>query len=213
MKMKGFKLMAYAAILMPMLFSCSGGAGSSDTLLFGSLPGVYEQFLTEKDQITEEAKNIKSEAEKAELIEKSEKMKKEWSAKIEESAKSLDGKPIEFAESDITVIDPISLQFDGFFSKSDLDPRFSVNGSAKAASEINTGFDYVISAETIYIVGYDAEGQQVYKTKAGFISVENVDGKAIVKAETPVTFDPILFSEKEIAEYKSAKTLKLEILR
>lgn len=211
--MKTIKLMALVAILTPMLFSCSGGVGSSDTLLFGSLPGVYGQFQTEKDQLQEEAKNINSEADKAKLIEKSEKMKEEWSAKIEESAKSIDGKTIEFAESDIKVINPISLQFDGFFSKTDMTPKFKINGSAEAPAEINTGEMYVGTSENVYIVGYNAEGQEVYQIKGGFIPVENVDGKAVVKAGTAVNFDTFHFSGKKVEEYEAAKTLKLEVRR
>ncbi len=211
--MKIFRLMAIASTLMPLLFSCSGGAGSVGTPLFGSLPGVYEKFQKEKDQLTEAAKNIKSEAEKAELIEKSTKMQEEWGVKIEESAKSLNGKPIELAESNIKVTEPISLGFDRFSSKSDLMPTFRVSGSAEVTSEIETGFNYVLTSEKIYIVGYDAEGQQVYKAKVGFIPVVNVNKKAVVKAGTPVEFDGIWFYGKDVEAYKSAKTLKLEILR
>lgn len=212
MKMKCIKFVALASILTPMIFSCSG-AGSSDTLLFGSLPGVYGQFQAEEAQLQEEAKNITSEAEKAKLIEKSEKMKEEWSGKIEESAKALDGKTIEFAESDIKVTEPISLQFDGFFSEIDMTPQFKINGSAEAPAEINTGEMYLGTSENVYIVGYNAEGQEVYKINAGFIPVENVDGKAVVKAGTAVNFDTLYFSEKKAEEYEAAKSLKLEVRR
>lgn len=212
--MKSLKLfvatLAVAAITMS---SCSDGTGSSGTPLFGSLPGVYEKFQTEQDKLSEEAKNIKSEADKAKLIEKAEKIQEEWSAKIEESAKALDGKTIEFAESDIKINEPLSLEFDGFTSKSDLAPKFKINGSCETASEINTGVVYLGPSEKVYIVGYDADGQQVYKVKVGAVSAENVDGNAVVKAAEPVTFTPVYFSEKEVGEYKAAKTLKLEVLR
>ncbi len=45
-----------------------------------------------------QAENIKTEADKKELIEKSEKMQAEWKVKIEECAKTLNGKPIEVRE-------------------------------------------------------------------------------------------------------------------
>lgn len=208
--------MALVAALVPMLFSCSGGSGSSSSAasLFGSLPGVYEQYQAEKDQLSEEAKNIKSEADKKKLIEKSEKMQEKWGPKIEESAKALDGKPIEFAESDVKITEPLSLEFDGFTSsKSDFLPKFKVNGAAETASEINTEAVYLSSTEQVYIVGYNAEGEQVYKVKAGFVSAENVDGKAVVKAAEPVTFTSVCFSAKEVADYSAAKTLKLEVIR
>lgn len=213
--MKSIKTMAFVAAIMPMLLSCSGSSGSSsESVLFGSLPGVYAQFQAEKDKLSEEAKNIKSEADKAKLIEKSEKQQEEWSGKIEASAKALDGKPIEFAESDIKVTEPISLQFDGFTSsKSDLLPKFKVNGSAQAAKEINTDAIYVGVSESVYIVGYNETGEQVYKIKMGFVPSENVDGNAVIKAGTPISLDVVHFSPKYLNDYEAAKTLKLEVCR
>lgn len=213
MTMKSIKLLAIVAAMVPMMYSCSGGAGSS-SLLFGSLPGVYSQFQEEKDKLTEEAKNIKSEDDKKKLIEKSEKLQNKWSEKIEESAKTLDGKTIDFAESNIKITEPLSLEFERYSSsKSDLLPMFKVNGSAETASEINTDAVYLGATEDVYIVGYNAEGEQVYKIKAGFVSDENVDGKAVVKAAMPVTFGSICFSDKDLENYTAAKTLKLEVLR
>lgn len=211
--MKIFKLMALAAIAMPFMFSCSGGGSSSDTLLFGALPGQFEQLLAEQAELKEKAKDIKSEAEKAELIKKSEEIKEKWSGKIEESAKALDGKQIEFAQSDVKVTQPVSLQYEGFFSKSDMTPKFKINGAAEVTSEINTDAPYILPSEHVYIVGYNAEGQEVYRIKAGFVAADNVDGKSVVKAGTPVTFDPIVFSDNKVEQYKEAKTLKLEVLR
>lgn len=43
--MKIIKLMALAAILMPLLFSCSGGGSSAGML--GQLPDKYAQFTEE----------------------------------------------------------------------------------------------------------------------------------------------------------------------
>lgn len=211
--MKIFKLMALAAIAMPFMFSCSGSGSSSDTLLFGALPGQFEQLLAEQAELKEKAKDIKSEAEKAELIKKSEEIKEKWSGKIEESAKALDGKQIEFAQSDVKVTQPVSLQYEGFFSKSDMTPKFKINGAAEVTSEINTDAPYILPSEHVYIVGYNAEGQEVYRIKSGFVAAENVDGKSVVKAGTPVTFDPIVFSDNKVEQYKEAKTLKLEVLR
>ncbi len=213
MKMKSIRLMAFAAVLMPLLYSCSGGAGSSDTPLFGPIPGLYEQFQAEKDKITKEAENIKTEAEKAALIEKSTKMTEQWGVKLEEGAKSLNGKPVEFEVSNLMVNEPISLEFEGLKGKSDLLPTFKVNGRAVADADIDTGFDYVLPSEMVYIVGYDAEGQLVYKVKAGSIPAQNVDKKSVVKAGTAVTLSKVQFSSKNVEEYKAAKTLKLEIHR
>lgn len=206
--MKCIKMLAIVAVVVPMLFSCSGGAGSSDSALLGSLPGEYKKFEEEKAQIKEEAKNVKSEADKKKLIEKSQKMESEWSVKLEKSAKSLDGKTLEFAESDIKVTEPVSFEFDGFFSKSDMEPKFKINGAAEAPAEINLDVNYVLPSERVYIVGYNAEGQEVCKIHAGSIAVEDVDGKSVVKAGTPVKFDTFNFNPNE--DYGAAKTIKLE---
>ena len=91
--MKKLKTMALIAMCMPFLSACSG-SGSEDNSLYGQLPDRYEQFVKEKEQLREQAKDIKTEAEKKALIEKSEKMTETWKVKIEESAKALNGKPI-----------------------------------------------------------------------------------------------------------------------
>lgn len=140
-------------------------------------------------------------------------MKEKWSGKIEESAKALDGKPIEFVESDIKVTAPLSLQFDGYFDQSDLISNFNINGSAEAATDITAGKRYVTPNEYVYIVGYNAEGQEVYSIHVGFIPVENVDGKPVVKAGAAVKFNRFQFSGKITEEYEAAKSLKLEVRR
>lgn len=65
--MKTFKSMAFFAILMSLMFSCSGGGSTSDSTLFGPLPEYFEQISAEQAKLKEEAKNIKSEAEKPSL--------------------------------------------------------------------------------------------------------------------------------------------------
>lgn len=72
--MKIIKLMALAAILMPLLFSCSGGGSSAGML--GQLPDKYAQFTEEKAELKKEAENIKTEADKKRFLEKSEKLNK-----------------------------------------------------------------------------------------------------------------------------------------
>lgn len=209
--MKIIKLMALVAIFMPLLFSCSGGSSSSG--MFGSLPDKYGKYVEEKNKIEKEAENIKSEAEKKELIEKSEKLKKEWKVKIEKSAKELDGKPINIAECQFSVTSPISLEFNDFHSEARLIPSFEVDGEAKAAADINTDVDYVMNQEPVNIVGYDAEGKQINKNRIGHITVENVDGKIFIKADTPIQFDSVIFNESDLESDKNVKSFKLELLR
>lgn len=208
--MKILKMMAVAALFMPLLFSCSGGS-SSDNKLFGAIPDQYAQFLEDKAKIKEEAKNIKTAEDKKALIEKSEKMTEKWREKIGDSAKALSGKPIEIAECDFNVTEPMSLEFEDFFSKSDLTMNFKLKGAAAVKADTKTELDYVRKSLQVYIVGYDAEGNEVYKTKAGFVDAENADGKVLLKANTPVKFDYIHFGKSDVEGSKAAKTYKLEV--
>ena len=211
--MKKMKQMALAVLLMPLLFACSGGS-STDTNLYGSLPEKYEKFMQEKADLKKQAENIKTEADKKELIEKSEKMQAEWKVKIEECAKTLNGKPIEVEKCDFTITTPLTLEFTDFYSNSNLTPSFKINGEATATSDMKTGNDFVLPSENVYLVGYNTEGQEVYKTLVGNIAAENVDGKAFVKAGTPVEFKKLKFSKSDIENgCMDAKTYKLELKR
>ena len=211
--MKKMKQMALAVLLMPLLLACSGGS-STDTNLYGSLPEKYEKFMQEKADLKKQAENIKTEADKKELIEKSKKMQAEWKVKIEECAKTLNGKPIEVEKCDFTITTPLSLEFTDFYSNSNLTPSFKINGEATATSDMKTGNDFVLPSENVYLVGYNAEGQEVYKTLVGSIAAENVDGKTFVKAGTPVEFDNVKFSNSDLKNgCKDAKTYKLELKR
>lgn len=209
--MKKMKQMALAVLLMPLLFACSGGS-STDANLYGSLPEKYEKFMQEKADLKKQAENIKTAADKKELIEKSEKMQAEWKVKIEECAKTLNGKPIEVEKCDFTITTPLSLEFTDFYSNSNLTPSFKINGEATATSDMKTGNDFILPSENVYLVGYNTEGQEVYKTLVGYIAAENVDGKTFVKAGTPVKFENVKFSNSDIENgCKDAKTFKLEL--
>lgn len=204
------RILVLGAIAFPILTSCSGGSASKASL-FGSLPAEHEQFQAEKDAIKAKAKDIKTEADKAKLIAESQEMEEKWAAKIEETAKSLDGKPIGITDSEIKVTTPLSLTFDGFFSKSDLTPLFKINGSAKAAADITPEGEYPRAVYSVYIVGYDATGQETFSSKIGHITAEQTDNTAVIKAGTPVNFESLQFSGKKAADYQLTETLKLEV--
>lgn len=203
------KLMAMAAIIASALWSCSGGG--ADTLLFGKLPGVYAGMLADKEAIREEAKSVSSASQMKDLSEKADKLQEEWAARIEEAARGLDGREIEFAESDITVTKPLSLTYEGFFSKSSMTPDFIVSGEAEASADIIPESKLPLTSYTVYIVGYDAAGQEVFANKVGFIPAEMAGGKSVIKAGTPVDFDHLYFSEKKAEDYPKAAVLKLEV--
>lgn len=202
-------LLAIAAMAATIIISCAGN-GSSKGSPFGSLPEKCAQFQQEKEKMSKEAESIKTEAEKAALMKKWNQMVEKWRPKIEESAKALDGKALTLAESDFDVTEPISFQFEKFIGDNELSNlMFNVNGSAKAATDITV--NYFGTRESVYLVGYNAEGNEAYKIKIGSIDVENSGaGKGVIAAGTPVNFHSfnVNFSSQD---YKDAQTLKLEI--
>lgn len=202
------KLLVIATIFMPAMFSCSGG---SKVPVFGSLATTYSEYDAESEALKEEAKNIKTEEEKAKLIKKSEELNEKWGKKIESSAKSLDGKTIDFAESNFKVTEPISLQLKEFHTNGFI-PEFTINGAAEAAEDITTDMNYTGSIKTVCITGYNAEGQDVYRIGVGNVDVENRDGKIFVKAGTPVKFTYMNFAKSKVDKYLEAVTVKLELL-
>ena len=200
-------LLAIAAMSAFIMISCSGSGSSKGP--FGSLPEKCAQFQQEKGQLEKEAESITTEAEKAKLMEKWNKMVEKWRPKIEESAKALEGKAIEFSEGDFNVTEPISFQFDKFFGDNELTRLyFNVNGSAKAATDITT--KYFGTRTPVYLVGYNAEGKEIYKIQIGKIEVENRDGQGFIAAGTPVNFHSFMVNLGD-QEYKDAQTLKLEV--
>ena len=64
---------------------------------------------------------------------------------------------------------------------------------------------------TVYLVGYDAEGTALFASKAGFVPAENVDGKGLVKAGTPVTLETLTYNDKYNEIYPKVKSLKFVV--
>lgn len=203
------KLMAVAAIAAATMTSCGGGS-SSEALLFGKVPAIYAELKAEKDAIKEDAKSISSVSDFADLAEKENKIKEEYTGKLEEAAKALDGKEITFAEGDIKVTAPISLTYKSI-SKSDLAPSFEINGTAEAAADITPESTYSQIAYIVYIVGYDADNQEVFTNRAGLIYGEKVGDKDVIKAGTQIKFETLYFSARQAEEYSKATSLKLII--
>lgn len=65
-------------------------------------------------------------------------------------------------------------------------------------------------SSNVYIVGYDADGKEVFESKVGFIAAQKEGDKSVIKAGTPVKFDQLQFSPKKIEGYEQATTLRLE---
>lgn len=222
---KTIKLVALAAIVAATMASCAGKSSSdagaagtaeassttSESLLFGELPALHIEMQAAKDAIKEEGKQVKTEAQFKELAEKEEKIKAEYTAKIEEAAKALNGNAINLTDGDIKVTEPVALTYEGFFSKTGLTPKFSVSGKAEAAADFTPETKYPQDSYTVYVVGFDGSGQEVFSSKIGFIAAVKEGGKSVVKAGTPVKFDNMQFGAKKAADYQKATSLKLMV--
>lgn len=207
-----FKTMALAVIISPLFLSCSGVASSgSESLLYGNLPAVHGEMQEAKEALMEEYKACESEAKAKSLMEKGDKLGEEYLAKIEEAAKALDGREIKITDGDIKVTAPVSLTFKKFFSKIDMTPYFMTNGGAEAAVDITPDSEYPLTIYQVYIVGYGADGQELFTSNVGQIDAVETDGKGVIKAGTPVKFHEIQFSDKKVKEYQQATSLKLEV--
>lgn len=201
-------LATIAATAMMMLSSCSG-SGSDNGSLFGSLPSEYAEMMAERDALKEKAKDIKSEAEKAEFIEKGKKLDEKWSKKLEKSAKDLDGKELNITDSIFKITAPLSLTFENLQS-SDLEPSFKVNGSAETVEPTTVENTY-LTARTVYIAGYDAEGNELFKSEVGKVAGTLTGTTLEIPAGTPVEFGTLRFSDRYVDKYPETKTLKLII--
>lgn len=197
---------ALIAVVMLTLSSCSGG-GSGKSLLFGSLPSEYAQLKAERDKLEEKAKNVKTEAEKNEIIEKGKKLDEKWAPKLEKAATELDGKEINFTDGIFKVTSPISLTFEKLTSRN-LEPIFKINGSAETTEAITIENTFN-NSRLVYIVGYDAEDNEVYKIQVGRIVGEVNLNVLEIPAGTPVEFSTLTFHGAYVDKYPEAKTLKL----
>lgn len=201
-------LLLSMAVLALLVTSCSGAGSDNDKgSLFGSLPKEYAKMMAERENLKEQAKNVKSEAEKAKLIEKGKKMDEEWSAKLESTAKGLDGKEIVLADGEFKVTAPLSLTFEKL-NGNDLEPSFMINGSAENIDPITIENRYLPSC-IVYIAGYDAEGNELFKSEVGSIKGTLTNNVLEIPAGVQVEFTTLRFNGKYVDEYSAAKTLKL----
>ena len=89
-------------------------------------------------------------------------------------------------------------------------PYYGVDGQAEAAADIVPASALPQNSYNVYIVGYDADGKEVFESKDGFIAAQKEGDKAVIKAGTPVKLDQLQFSPKKIEGYERAATLGLQ---
>lgn len=220
--MKVLKLTAMVAIAMAILtLSSCGGVGSSDSKFFGKVPGIYSEMTGKKEALQEKFKTCESQDEAMKLKADAEKAAKEYETKLEEAGKALDGKTIEIESTpEITVNSPITLTFDGFWSKSSLEPKFKMEGDVVVAQDyqsedskkLSTGNPsrYVGMGQQAFLVGYDDAGTRVFSQKVGYFPMDLISESALgVKAGTPLKFETFQITEKNAEGCLKATSLKL----
>lgn len=210
MKTRHFIGAAAIALASFTLASCSGGS-ASESDLFGALPGEMTQFQSEMDALQEKAKDIKTEADKKKLIAESQEIQEKYTAKIEESAKALDGKELKITDGEFAVAQPVTLTFDGFANKKTLSPRFKLGGELSVPADFSPAAPLFGASYDVYLVGYDAEETALFASRVGFVGAENVDGKGVVKAGTPVTLETLTYNDKYNEVYPKVKSLKFVV--
>lgn len=196
---------AMAAAVMITLSSCSGSS-SEKSLLFGSIPSEYAELKAERDKLDEQAKTVKTEEEKAELIKKGQKLEEKWTPKLEKAANELDGKELDITDGTFKVTSPVSLTFEKLKNRS-LEPIFKINGTVETA-EVITVENSINPTLLVYIAGYDAEGNDVYHSQVGRITGEVNQTTVVIPVGTPVDFSTLTFNGALVDKYPEAKTLK-----
>lgn len=199
-----------ALVMLPIMLSCSGDGSSKSP--FGSLPEVYEGYLQAGEKLKKEAQNIKTDEDKAKYLEKSEKLKAEWAGKIEKAAKKLDGKTIDFEEGEFIVSEPISFQFNDIAEKAYLHAVFNVNGSAETAADTTLARDFYARDASVRMVGYDSEGQELFRTNVGVIDCQEKEGKSFIPKGTPIKFNFFHYGGKDAPTYGNTAVLKFEVV-
>lgn len=207
---KMLSLLLGALVMLPMMVSCSGEGSSKSP--FGSLPEVYEGYLQAGEKLKKEAEKIKTDEDKAKYLEKSEKLKAEWAGKIEKAAKKLDGKIIHFEEGEFTVSEPISFQFNDISEKAYLHAVFNFVGSAVTADDTILARDFYASNASVKMVGYDSEGQELFRTNVGVIDCQEKEGKSFIPKGTPIKFNFFQFGGKDAPTYGNTAVLKFEVI-
>ncbi len=204
--------------------SCGGGSGSaSDSRFFGKVPGIFANMIEKKEVLKEQYKTCSTEDEAKKIYAEAESAEKDFSAKLEEAAKGLDGKTIEIQSSpEITVKSPITLTFDGFQSKLDMTPRFKLAGDVVAGQDYQSKDSKSISkaggditrytglSEHVYLIGLDDTGAQVFRSKVAYFPIGLItDSELGVKAGTKLVFETFTITEKNVEGCLKATSLQL----
>ena len=205
------------ALIAATLASCGGGADNSLSGLFGNIPGTLEKYNTERKSVESSANKDNYEKVSKQI----DKLKEETTAKLEEYAKSLNGKelPIVVNESELKVEEPLTLEFKNVFSNLKA-VEFGLAGKVVAAADLTLnipagdlkkddwlgGSNVVITAYLpVHIEFLDKEGNVVDTRTIGKLTAENDGEKAVIVAGTPIEFNSTIPVSDKYVNVESAR--------
>lgn len=221
MNLKFYSAIAIAAFV---LASCGKGGSSftSDALLFGAIPDIYLEYETETAALLEKAQQSDNINDLQSINEKGEALKDNLHGKLEEAAQAWSGKTLDVTVGeDLTVITPITVTFDGFFSSTS--PQYTLNGDVETTQEIDAKYNdnllkYYSSRQNelltygVLLVGLDEQGQEIVSQRVGSVQLAWANNHVVIPAKTKVKFDNKLsFNDNNAEKYTKIKSLTLKV--
>jgi len=224
--MKKIGLMTLAAAAASFALTSCGGSSAPSSLLFGKVPGIVTEFQAERDRMKNELSQCKSQSDGLKLIADFEALEAETFAKAEEAGKAWSGTTLEVESNELfEVKTPVTVTFDGFFSKSDMTAKYTLAGEIVVAKEciwepVKKSDESVIRMiqkegikpyNTIHVevIGLDADGNELVRNRIGYVQLALIGDRVGVRANTPIQFESLVMKKKSAAEYPKVKSLKL----
>ncbi|MGM9693431.1 MAG: hypothetical protein ACI3YC_00275 [Alloprevotella sp.] len=221
---KTFKLAALA--FSAFILSSCGSGSRSDSLLFGEIPSILVEWNSEVKKIRENPDIFKSEEEFKKADKKIKELCEQAEKDLTAAMDKIAGKEFEVTcEAPLKVSKPLSLSPNGFFGKSDLAPKFNLEGEVVAETDVPAAFpqdmvDYYVKmpqikpiGQIVELVGLDAEGNELYSFTVGSFTTVVEGDKVIIKGGQVMKNDGLHLGKKKAEEYLKATSLKLRFQR
>lgn len=215
--MKTLSHIAVCLLLISFMTSCGDGQSSSSSKLFGSIPGTLESYNSERESIESSAgkDNYK------EVSQKIDNLKEETTAKLEETAKSLNGKefPVAVSKSELKVEEPLTLEFKNVFSNLKA-VEFGLTGKIVAATDLALSIpasdlkdDDLLGGSKVVITAYlpvhleflDKEENVVDTRTIGRFTADNNGETAVIKTGTPIELNGTIPVSDKYVTVESAR--------
>lgn len=191
---------AVVAVMTMVVAGCGGSSSSEESsMLFGKVPAIVAHYQTENDKLKEAFEKCGSESEGMKIFEQGEALERETLAKAEEAGQAWSGTTLNLAsDASFEVKTPLSVTFDGFFSKSNFSVKYKLAGEIVTAKDliwepltdteknvVEAALNYGIESYHIAkvdILGLDADGNEITSDEIGYVKLTIIDGKVGVAA-------------------------------